>query len=244
MKLRLAILLISIATPLAAQTGVRPPQGWSLGVFGGGAAFTDFQRASIHGFRPTGGGKLEEREIAQLVGAETAGAIAGTLAFWPSRNWGIRARGALAPTRFETVIRKSDADFMNAPETSEETGKLAALAISSLDGQILFRLPTIRGRIMPYGIVGGGVVRYALGRGDERVPEEAADDFEEGGSQTRGALSFGLGAMLGLRPERWALHFELTDQIARTPVEGTSSDQIRTTSSVAFMVGASWRFLK
>lgn len=244
MKLGLALLLLSIAAPLAAQTGVRPPQGWSLGVFGGGAAFTDFQRVNVHGIRLSGAGELEERQIARYIGAETSGAIAATLAFWPSKNWGVRARGLYAPTRFETVFRKSDAAFMNAPQTSEETGELAALAISSLDGQILFRLPTIRGRIMPYGIVGGGAVRYAHRGGNEPVPDEAADDFGAGRSQTRLAGSFGLGAMIGLRPERWGLHFELTDQISRTPVEGTSNDRIRSTSSVTFMVGASWRFAK
>lgn len=210
------ILLLCALWPgsLHAQTGVRPPQGWSLSGFAGGAAFTDFQRAA-------------ERRI----GAETSGSFAANLAFWPTRHWGIRARIGYAPSRFETIDPQADRDT---------TPRLASLSITSYEGQLIFRLPTIHGRVMPYGIAGGGIVRYQLGE-DAPLPEEAVNGFSTG---QQPAVSVGLGAALPLRPSGWSLNFELTDQISRTPMPTTTSDRIKTTSTVTFMVGASWNFWK
>lgn len=210
----IALLIALFATPLHAQTGVRPPQGWSLAAFAGGAAFTDFHRNA-------------DRRI----GAETSGSFAGHLAFWPTGHWGVRARIGYAPSRFEVIAEQ---------EARDTAPPLASLSIMSYEGQILFRLPTLHGRVMPYGIAGGGVLRYQLGS-DAPLPEEAETAFEADRYMT---VTLGAGAALALRPTGWSLGFELTDQVSRTPIPGTGSDRIKTTSSVAFMVGASWNFWK
>lgn len=236
------LLLLSVliaASPLQAQSGVRPPNGWSLGVFAGGAAFTDFQRSTVQTATLSKSGQAMAREFPRSVGAETSGALAGTLAYWPGNNWGFRLRGSYMPTRFETIIPQSEAEFLNQPRSSADGEAFRAINITAYDGQVLFRLPTIRHRVMPYGIVGGGVVRYSLRSGSEPVPDEARTDFEAG-APTRPAVTVGLGAMLGLQRPGWGLHFELMDQMARTPVRGTSDDSVNMTSSLTFMVGASW----
>ena len=239
MKLSVVLAAFLIAPSLHAQTGVRPPQGWSLGIYVGGAAFTEFQRSNVRAIGVSVEGEPIERELPQSVGAQTSGVLAATLAYWPTQNWGFRARAAYAPSRFETVIPQSDAEFLNMNRPAATGSEFRSLAITSYEGQVLFRLPTIRHRIMPYGIFGGGVVGYALRSGAEPIPAEAASDFESG-RQTRPAVTFGLGGMLGLRPG-WGLHFELMDQISRTPVRGSQEDSRETTSSLTFTVGASWR---
>jgi hypothetical protein len=235
----LLILILLAASPLNAQSGVRPPRGWSLGVFGGGAAFTDFQRSTVQAATLSQSGQAMAREFPRSVGAETSGALAGTLAYWPGNNWGFRLRGAYMPTRFETIIPQSEAVFLNQPRSSADGEAYRAMNITAYESQVLFRMPTIRHRIMPYGIVGGGVVRYSLRNGTEPVPDEAQSDFD-GATPTRPAVTIGLGAMLGLQRPGWGLHFELVDQIARTPVRGDNDDSINMTSSLTFMVGASW----
>jgi hypothetical protein len=241
MTRKLLVAALLSATPLYAQTGVQPPKGWSLGIFVGGAAYTDFQRADVRSVGITSAGIPFDVQYPQRLGAETTGTLAATLAFWPTRNWGLRFRGAYAPTRFETEIPQSDAELMGAPGL--ESRQLANLQITSYEGQLLFRMPTIHNRIMPYGIVGGGVIRYVPG-GQGAIPPEAEDDFDRGGRR-QPEVTVGLGAMLGLQKHGWGLHFELIDQISRSPVTGGSdTDEIRLMNSVAFMVGASWTHRK
>lgn len=212
--------LIIVAVPATArsQTGIRPPQGWSLGISGGAAAFSDMQRGSVRVFRPTPQG-MEEREMARRVGAETSTTIGGYLAYWPSRNWGMRLHGSFAPSRFETMMQEADAEYAGIPSSSDEGERLAGLSIVSADLQLLFRLPTIKDRVMLYGIVGGGAARYAVQNGEDPVPEEAEGDFE-GGVRVRPAGVLGLGAMLPFRNRAFRLHFELTNTIAATPLKG------------------------
>jgi hypothetical protein len=241
MRLALVLAVLLAAAPAAAQNGVQPPTGWSLGIFVGGAAFTDFQRADVRSIGVTASGAPFDVQYPQRLGAETTGTLAGTLAFWPTRNWGLRFRGAYAPTRFETEIPQSDAELMGAPGT--ETRQLAALQISSYEGQLLFRMPTIHNRIMPYAILGSGVIRY-VPAGQGAIPPEAEGDFDRGGRR-QAEVTLGLGAMLGLQKHGWGLHFELIDQISRSPVTGGSNiDEVRLMNSVAFMVGASWTHRK
>jgi hypothetical protein len=238
MKLSLMLAIFAIAPALHAQTGVRPPQGWSLGVYVGGAAFTDFQRSNVRAVGYSIDGEPIERELPQSIGAQTAGVVAATIAYWPTQNWGFRGRAAYAPTRFETVIPQADAEFLNMERPAATGSEFRSLAISSYEGQVLFRLPIIRHRIMPYGIFGGGAVQYSLRSGNEPIPQEAESDFESG-RQTRPAVTLGLGAMSGLKPG-WSLHFELIDQISRTPVRGTQEDSRETASSLSFTVGVNW----
>lgn len=226
---------------------------------GGAAAFSDMQRGSVRVFRPTAAG-IESRELPRRVGAETSTALAANLAFWPSRNWGLRLHGTYAPTRFETVMKESEADFAGMPRNSEETGRLAGLNITTADLQLLFRLPTIKNRVLLYGIVGGGAARYEVVAGEEPVPEEAEGEFE-GGVKFRPEGMFGLGAMLPFKNRAFRLHFELTDHLTSTPLEGgdpqtvelpdgevlfdpqdepAGERRVTVTNGVRFMVGVSW----
>lgn len=217
-----ALCLLSVADA-SAQTGIRPPQGWSLGVLGGAAAFSDMQRGSIRVVRPVGSG-IEERKLARRVGAETASSLAGYFAYWPGRNWGLRLHASYAPSRFETVMNESDAEYAGMSETNGGQ-RLAGLSIISTDLQALFRLPTVKDRVMLYGILGGGLARYAVTAG-EPVPAEAEGDFE-GGVKVRPAGVIGLGAMLPLRHRAFRMHFELTNHVSGTPLTGGES-QFRT----------------
>lgn len=260
-KAALLLLPTLLATSLSSargQTGIRPPQGWSLGLLGGAAAFSDMQRSHLRVVRPTAAG-AETREFARRVGAETSTVLTANLSFWPSRNWGLRVSAGWAPTRFETVMRESDAENTGLGAGSEED-RLAGLDIWTGDVEALFRLPTIKNRVLPYGIIGGGVARYEVRRGDGPVPPEAAGEFEQGVKVSPAAV-IGVGAMLPFRNRAFRLHFELTNHLAKTPIRGgeeevVASDQgmveidpfdarstdsrVSLTSSVRFMVGVSW----
>jgi hypothetical protein len=217
-------LALALASNANAQTGIRPPQGWSLGVAGGAAAFSDMQRGTMRVIRPSGSG-MEQREFTRRVGAETSTTLAAYISFWPSRNWGLRAHASWAPSRFETIMKEADAEFAGVPTTSAESQSLAGLSIISTDLQALFRLPTIKNRVMLYGILGGGLARYSVQPGDEPVPPEAEGDFE-GGVKVRPAGVIGLGAMLPLRNRAFRMHFELTNHISATPLEGGEGETI------------------
>jgi hypothetical protein len=252
------LLCLAANAPAAAQTGIRPPQGWSLGISGGAAAFSDMQRGSIRVLRPVGT-SVEERELARRVGAETASSLGAYLAFWPSRNWGLRLHASYAPSRFETVMSEADAEYAGMPETNGDE-RLAGLSIISTDLQALFRLPTVKDRVMLYGILGGGVARYSVNEGNEPVPPEAEGDFERG-VKIRPAAVIGLGAMLPFRNRAFRMHFELTNHVGVTPLAGgdrqfRSNEQgtveidprnepsgerrVTFTNSVRFMVGVSF----
>jgi hypothetical protein len=260
-KLSALTLVIGLVMPTAtqAQTGIRPPQGWSLGFMGGAAAFTDMQRGSIQVTRPTSVG-IEQRELARRVSAETSTTLAAYLSYWPSRNWGLRVHATYSPTRFETLMKESEAEYAGLPQSSEEAGRLAGLSIVTTDLQGMFRLPTIKNRVMLYGILGGGVARYRVQNDDGAIPEEAEGEFDEG-AKIRPSAVFGLGSMLPFRNRAFRLHFELTNHVAGTPLKGgdpqeaTNNDvevkivprdepagerRVSFTSGVRFMVGMSF----
>jgi hypothetical protein len=241
MKMRslcLAACLLALAiSEASAQTGIRPPRGLSLGIMGGAAAFSDMQRGSLEVSR-SGSAGVETRDLGRRIGAETSTVLGAYLSFWPNRNWGLRLAGTYAPTRFETIMRSSHEDFLG---TAADTGRLAGLDVTTADVQLMFRLPTIKNRVLLYGMMGGGVARYET-RGGEPVPDEAAADLG-GGPQTHPAGMFGLGAMLPFRNRAFRLHFELTDHVSETPiarVDGVDEDPVELTNSVRFTIGVSW----
>ena len=238
MKLFYIVALCCVAAPLSAQTGVRSPQGWSVALMGGGAAFTDFQRSTVQALGPSQGGGFVRHDFPRRVSAKTAGSFAGAISYWPSPNWGLRLFGSHAATRFETIIAESDAVLMDMPRSSEESSALAPLSIMSYDAQAIVRLPAIRQRLMPYGIVGAGIVRYKLSAGEGPVPEEARTDFAAG-AQIKPAVRLGLGAALPFRSAGWGLSFELTDQIAKTPLPSGGDKSVNLTNALSFMVGVS-----
>lgn len=258
MRILIAIaMLVVIWSPINAQTGVRPPRGWSLSAGAGGSAFTDFQRVTVRAARLSAGGRIEEREFPRSIGAQTSGNISAAIGYWPGKNWGLRFQALLEASRFQTMVSPTDAQFAGVPESSKDSTRLPGLLIRSYHGQFIFRMPTIHARIMPYGVVGGGIVRYVVQPGDQALPPEAAADFNSGYRQ-RGAATVGLGAMLNMRRRGWALNFELADRIGRTPIrhsalstrlsptmeliptEDRPSDPVRLASAVSFTVGLVW----
>lgn len=236
MKRFVFLWLILVVAPVRAQSTIQPPQGWSVAIFGGGSAYTDFHRGTVQTVSESPTGGLQETEFARRVGAKTAGAFAGAIAYWPSHTWGLRLFASYSPSRFEAVVPQ-EAIALVATRQASEPGPLAALAITSYEAQGVIRLPTIRKRLMPYGLVGLGVVRYAAEGGP--LPDEARPDFAAG-SRVKPAVRFGIGVRLPMRPAGLGLNFELTDQIAGTPMRTDGGRTVSVTNAVSFMVGASW----
>ena len=232
MKWPVAVLSLLVASPALAQTGFRSPQGWSLGIRAGGSAFTDFQRTDVEGARFSTAGLVEARAFSRRVGAQTATSLAGSLSYWPNRNWGLRLNAIYSPSRFETIIPESAAQFMGEPRSSSDSARLAPLTIMSYQAQAVFRMPTIHNRVMPYGLIGGGVLRYSPHSGDQ--PAETGKTFQSG-PLLRAAASFALGAQLPMRRQGWGLNFELMDQMSRTPVTG---GPVKMFNALSFTVGA------
>lgn len=237
----MAFLLLWAATPAVAQTGIRPPRGLNVGVMGGGAAYSDLQRSGVRLERLTADG-LEERSFPRRISVETSTAAGGWLSYWPTRSFGLRLQGTWSPSRFQVLATPSEGTFIGA---ESETGEpdLAGVEVITGDLQLLFRLPTLRNRVLPYGILGGGVTRYRTRGGEELLPSEAEEFFEDGSSVQPGGV-FGLGAMLPLRNRAFRLHFELTDHVARTPIKSggfvPGESRVRLTNSVQCMVGLSY----
>jgi hypothetical protein len=236
MKRFVFFVLFLAATPAHAQNAIQPPRGWSVAVFGGGSAYTDFQRGTVQTVTETQSGGLEEREFARRVGAKTAGAFAAAVSYWPSDNWGVRLFAAYSPSRFETLVPEEAIPLVETSDATEP-GSLAGLAITSYEAQGLVRLPTIRNKLMPYGLLGLGVVSYSAEKG--QLPEEAQSEFETG-SRVKPAVRLGVGVRLPMGPAGLGLNFELNDQIAASPLRADGGRRVSVTNAVSFMVGLNW----
>lgn len=239
MKHWLYIPILIAAAPLSAQAPAEPPTGLSIAVLGGGSAFTAFQHGSFEVLAAGPDDGLERREFARRVSAKTAGVFAGTIAYWPNRKWGARLYASYSPSRFQTMVPQADARLMADLNDAAAPETLASLGITAVEAQGLIRLPTIRRKLMPYAILGVGAVRYAADDGP--LPDEAADDFASG-TRIRPAARFGLGGCLPMRPAGLGLTFELTDQVAGTPVHGDGGKDVKLTNAVSFMVGLNFTF--
>jgi hypothetical protein len=237
MKLLVAVMAIIFATPVYGQNGVHPPQGWSLGVAAGGAAFTDFQRSELVATRVSAAGTVEQRDFPTRIGAETTGTLSAFLSYWPNGSWGLRAYGTYSPSHFQTVMTRSAAEFTGGSRLAGDSTGFAALRITSYQLQAVFRLPIIHGKVMPYGIVGGGENTYVVPNGNAPVPELAQNELATG-TRHQAAGSVGLGTMLQTRRPGWALHFELLDRFSHTPV---TDGPVRMLNAVTFTLGLSWK---
>jgi hypothetical protein len=223
----------------------------------GGAAFTDFQRATVHA-TPT---DIEPSEFQRRVGARTAAAVGGWIALWLSDAWGVRAGASYTPSSFavrnEPSAQRALDDLMgDAAGTPDD---YAGLGVLHADAAVLFRFPVTLGRVVPYGLAGGGWVRYWR-TGDGELPPEARDGFS-GGGWSGAAGVVGIGTAIGLEKGDLMLIFELTDHISRTPLDDAGAgewfevsgirmqlepdavredtDGVGLTSSVRLMVGVS-----
>lgn len=205
-----------VALPTISTAQVRPPEGWSLALGAGGAAYTALHRTD------------ESRRLSP----HTSGQFVASLSYWPSRNWGLRAHGTLMPTRFEEI--------RPAFQMQADTITYAHLTMQSYQLQANFRMPTIRNRIMPYGILGAGVMRFkASDKPENPIPAAAGADLG-GGSRRSGSATFGVGARVQNRDNGWALFFELADQIARTPIKSNDSNSVHYLNAATFTIGFSW----
>lgn len=219
----LAVVVLAMAqAPLAGQDNAQPVSDWrphrlTLTALAGGAAYTSFLRVDA------------TTDADEHITARTSLAVAGALAYWPSSAWGVRVHGGWAPTRFEREQR-GGSEPGSRPDSAG-----AALTIWTADLDVLIRLPLGLGRLATYGLIGGGVVRYAAA-GDGLLPVEARVDFAEG-STTRAALVVGAGGLIPLQRNHLVLTFELTDHLTRSPVAGPEGQEDRLTSNVRLLVG-------
>lgn len=202
------------AAELAAQ--IRPPQGWSLTLGAGGSAYTAMHR---------------DAQSARI-SPHTSGIFTAALGFWPNGNWGVRLQAAHMPTRFEEIRPAA----LMALDGSDRFSKLS---IRSYLAAANFRMLTIQNRIMPYGIIGGGVVEYRPEKDGYPIPLAAVDDFA-GGSRREPAGIVGMGARVQTRGNAWALNFELVNQLSKSPIGHSDGNSVRVANAASFTVGLSW----
>lgn len=210
------VLLLFATAPAGVHAQLRAEQTlragtWLITAELGGAAFTDFQRVQAT-MAPAGG---EPTEFERRVSARTTATIGARIGYWPSHSWGIRAGVSYAPSTFTVANEESAAAALDSGPTGQSE-TYASLGVWMADAVALFRAPRSFGRVLPYGIVGGGAVRYARGR-DAPMPPEADHTFRQG-HRTRAAAVFGIGAAVPLQRRDMLLSFEFTNHLSRTPI--------------------------
>ena len=220
----LALALVC-STQLVAQTTTTRMGGLALSVYSGGAAHSDLQRSAARAEWPVAG-VTQSREFARRLSPATAPALGMSAAYWPSQWWGIRASAGLVPTRFEVTVSDREKAGLPADSVLVGTTRYAGLRVWTYDVELMFRAPfTPRQRIVPYGLIGGGAVRYQS-FGEDPLPPEARSAFGSGNQPTRAAAVIGVGALVPLQRNNLALSFELTDHLVRTPIERTGGSEL------------------
>ncbi|MBR9989634.1 MAG: hypothetical protein KFH98_07765 [Gemmatimonadetes bacterium] len=218
-------LFTAVATgSAAAQVSAEPwfrGGTWMLTVEVGGAAFTDFERTQA---RPVAT-EIDLGDFSRRVSARTAGSVGGWGSYWIGNGWGIRAGAAYVPSSFTVWNDKTVRDALDtaAPPGSEEVS-YASLDVWMAHAALVFRFPRSFGRVVPYGVAGGGLIRYHVS-GDAEVPPEARGRFSEGDIQT-GAGMFGVGATIPLQRRNLLMSFELTNHMSRTPLGQESAGEL------------------
>jgi hypothetical protein len=194
----------------------------------GGAAFTDFQRGTAR----SSDANANLQEFQRRVSAHTTASVGGWLAVWLSGGWGLRGAASFTPSAFEVRNERSAQRVLD-----ERTGgtrlEYAGLHIVTGDVAVLFRFPPKLGRFVPYGIAGGGVIRYASRSGD--LPPEARDRFSRG-THTMLSGVLGLGAAVPLQKGDLLLTFEFTDHISRTPLDDAGAGESFEMAGVALQL--------
>jgi hypothetical protein len=219
---RTAFMLLLCTVP-ASAVHAQAPAGrslsagtWMLTAELGGSAFTAFQR-----LRATPGQGAEGVGVERRVSASTTATLGASIGYWAGVSWGVRGGLSWSPSNFTVAYDEAaDTDTVANPVGGDATETYASLAVWGADLSLLFRFPRSFGRVRPYGIVGGGVVRYAHGT-DAEVPAEALESFE-GGERTQAAALLGIGAMIPLQRHDLLLSFELTDRMSRSPLAGNA----------------------
>ena len=214
----LAATLALLSTNASAQVSAEP---WFRGgtlmitLEAGGAAFSDFDRSQV---RPVSD-EIALGDFRRRVSARTSGSVGAWASYWLGHGWGIRAGIGYVPSAFD-VWNEESARRVLEPS---QPGVMAEPRHSSLDiwmanAAVVFRFPRSFGRVVPYGIVGGGVIRYSASD-DASLPPEARSNFADGVRQVPAGL-LGIGATIPLQRRNLLLSFELTDHISRPPFSG------------------------
>lgn len=209
------IAVVFVPGTAAAQVSAEPwlrPGTLQLAAEIGGAAFSDFHRARA---RPVVA-IADMHDFRRRVSARTSITVGATATYWVGTSWGVRFGGAFVPTRF-SVWNEESAELRLDPSPLDEDAMYASLGVWLGNAAITFRFPRSFGRVVPYGVVGAGVVHYSL-RDDADLPAEARTQFDSGG-RTMPAALLGLGATLPLQREGLLLNFELTNHISRSPID-------------------------
>jgi hypothetical protein len=210
------MVMVLPAAALPAQTVSAEPWfrhgTWMLSADVGGAAFTDFQRATAR----TMPGETAVGDFRRRVSAGTTVTMGGSATYWLGEAAGVRAALAWAPTRF-SVRNAGEAQRVLNERDEAEREPYARLDVWMGSASLVFRLPMSLRRLVPYGIVGGGAVHLRMAEG-ALVPPEARRRFE-GGSWTGPAAVFGLGATLPLQRRNLLMSFELTNHLTPTPLD-------------------------
>jgi hypothetical protein len=263
------IAAVLFAPPLLASSATAQQRnpltrmgGLVISVFAGGAAYTDLQRSAARVELTSTSVQPQTAEFTRRLSPETSPALAVAAGYWFTPHWGIRAHVGLAPSRFDVMVSEREAALLPQDSLLLGPSYFAPVTIWTGDVQMLVRAPfTPRGRVAPYGILGGGVIRYVAGN-SAPLPPEAEPAFAADRSRTKASIVLGAGAMVPLQRHSLALSFELTDHLARTPVERTPSrmlsegsairvvtselneqsveGRVRTTSHVRLLVGLTW----
>jgi hypothetical protein len=228
MRPSLLFLCLAVALPgsAAAQVSAEPwfrGGTWMLTVEAGGAAFSDFERTQA---RPVSTNS-ELGDFQRRVSARTAGSAGIWASYWLRDGWAIRAGAGYVPSSF-TVWNDDTAH--RAFETSatavegDPDPSYASLDIWLAHAALVVRFPRSFGRVAPYGIAGGGLIRYDV-TGDAEMPPEARGRFAEGDLQT-GAVMFGVGAAIPLQRRNLLMSFELTNHLSRSPLGPESAGEL------------------
>lgn len=256
----LLILTVAGSRPAGAQNPLTRMGGLILSAYAGGGAFSDLQRSRARAelIQPP----PNPIDFTRRLSPETSLTVAIAAGYWFNESWGFRLNAGLAPTRFEVSVSERERAALPSDTTVEPRAPFARLNVWSYDAVLLARAPfTPRGRVAPYGLIGGGVLRYRAA-GSDPLPPEAAAVFDGGSTVNRVAIVIGVGAIVPLQRRNLALTFELTDHLSKTPVEraGTGllaegetirivmaepnvpavEGRVNTTNYVRLLIGISW----
>jgi hypothetical protein len=183
----------------------------------GGAAFTAFQQDPAI---LVAGQDAVSQEFMRRVSAQTTATAGLALTAWLSPLAAIQLAGAFTPTRFRVTndATQPGIDIFGAADTT----RYARLDLWTADASLILRPPLSLGRVYPYAVLGGGVVRYQAHPGDALLPPEARDAFARG-HRTQWSGVLGAGAVIPLQRNHFLLSFGMSAHISESPLSDDRS---------------------
>jgi hypothetical protein len=213
----LVLALLAGGDAAAAQVTAEPwfnAGTWMIRAEFGGVAFSDFQRGTARATSPDPDlGTFQRR-----VSARTTATAGGSVTYWVFDGWGLRGSLSWAPSGF-AVWNEARAQEVLDAWSGGEREEYPGLSVWFADVAALFRLPAVLGRVVPYGLVGGGLVEYRAAR-DAELPPEARTRFADGRSRSPAGV-LGLGAVIPLQRHNLLLNFEVSNHLVPTPLDDT-----------------------